>query len=420
MIRLVYITTAASSADCFLKGQLTYMRAQGFDVVVVSAPGDELRILKEREKITTIAVPMEREISPFKDLLSLIELYRVLRRLRPAIVNIGTPKAGFLGMIAARAAGVPVRIYLLHGLRLETARGLRRSVLGVTERCASALAHRVICVSQSLRRLYLTLGLTTEAKACVLGQGSVNGIDADGFSLRGEACDRSQALRARLGIPHGAPVVGFVGRFTRDKGVPELLDAFDQVLASFPDARLLMLGDFEDGDPVPEGYVDRLRSHPRVVTPGYVPDPPSYYPIMDVLAFPSHREGYPTTLLEAAAAQIPIVAFEATGSVDAVSDGVTGTIVPRGDVDSFARALCRYLSDDHLRREHGQAGRERVLRHFRPQIIWELLYEEYARLLQMRDRASFQALVSLHGKASDGPGKATLEQVISVKTEQGL
>ena len=399
-IRLAHITTAACSAVS-LKGQLAYMGRRGFDVVVISAPGDsrfpldEFRLLREREQVTTIGVPMEREISPLKDLVSLVRIYRVLRRLRPAIVNAGTPKAGLLGMIAACAAGVPVRIYSLHGLRWETAHGLKRFVLGVAERCASALAHRVICVSESLRQLYVTLGFTMETKTCVLGEGSANGVDVDEFIPTSQA----HALRARLGIPDGGPVVGFVGRLTRDKGVPELLDAFDQVLASFPDARLLMLGDFENGDPIPESYAKRLCRHPRVVMTGNVSDPRSYYPIMDVLALPSYREGYPNVLLEAAAAQVPTVAFKATGSVDAICDGLTGTLVPLGDVGSFARALQRYLADNSLRHEHGQAGRERVLCHFRPEMIWESLYAEYSRLLKTRNRVLFQRLVDSQGNA---------------------
>jgi glycosyltransferase involved in cell wall biosynthesis len=397
--RLVYITTAAISANKFLKGQLSYLRRRGFDIVVVSAPTkitagvDELRLVGEREQVTTIAVPMEREISLLNDLVSLVRLYRVLRGLRPAIVNAGTPKAGLLGMIAGCAAGVPVRIYLLHGLRLETARGLKRFVLGIAERCTSALAHKVICVSESLMRLYVTLGFTTKFKACVLGEGSVNGVQVSEIIPTPQADKRARKLREQLGIPDGAPVLGFVGRFTRDKGIPELLDAFDQILAAFPDARLLALGDFEKGDPIQESYVKRLRGHPRVVMTGFVSNPLSYYPIMDVLAFPSYREGYPTVVLEAAAAQVPTVAFKATGSVDAICDGVTGTLVPLGDVAAFSRALQRYLSDDFLRREHGQAGRERVLRDFRPEMIWESLYEEYARLLKAKDSASFQKLV---------------------------
>jgi glycosyltransferase involved in cell wall biosynthesis len=389
--RLIYITTVALSVG-FFRGQLTYMRDRGFDIVVISAPGDELRRIRDREGVTTVAIPMEREISPLKDLIALVRLYRVLRQLRPAIVNVGTPKAGLLGMISAYAANVPVRVYSLHGLRLETAHGIKRYILGASERCASAFAHRVICVSKSLQRLYVKLGFTTEAKACVLGEGSVNGLDADKFRPTPQGDERARALRARLAIPDGAPVIGFVGRLTRDKGVPELLDAFDQVLRSFPDARLLMLGDFENGDPIPDSYVKRLQGHPRVVMAGFVSDTSPYYAIMHVLAFPSYREGYPTAPLEAAAAEVPTVAFKATGSVDAVCDGITGALVPLGDVASFARTLERYLSDDALRRVHGQSGHERVVRLFRPEMIWESLYEEYARLLKTKDLTSFQKL----------------------------
>lgn len=380
--RLVYITTAPTVANLHLRGQLAYMRKRGLDVVVISSPGDCLRELEEREKVATIAIPMEREISPTKDLLSLVRLYKTLRRLRPTLVNAGTPKAGLLGMVAACAARVPVRVYTLHGLRLETTHGLKRFVLSMAERCASTLSHRVVCVSESVRQLYVTSGFVNEAKTCVLGEeGSANGLDANRFVV---APEQTRALRAQLRIPDRAPVIGFVGRFVRDKGIPELLDAFDKTLESCPDARLVLLGDFEDGDPVPETYAKRLCNHHGIIRVGFVPDPHRYYPIMDILAFPSHREGFGMVVLEAAAAGIPTVAFKATGSVDAVRDGVTGTIVPLGDVDSFARALQRYLSDDVLRLKHGYAGRERVRYHFHPKIIWESLYTEYSRLLQFR------------------------------------
>jgi glycosyltransferase involved in cell wall biosynthesis len=400
MLRLVYIMTSASSA-MYIRSHVPYLRERGFEVVFISAPGDELRLARERDGIITISVPMEREISPLKDLVSLIRLYIVLRRLRPAIVNAGTPKAGLLGMIAAWAAGVPVRIYFLLGLRLETTRGLKRFVLSVAERCAAAFAHKVICDSESLRRLYVRLGYTTEAKTCVPGKGSPNGIYADEIPQTPQLRERSRVLRVQLGIPDGAPVVGFAGRLTRDKGVPELLDAFEQVLASFPDARLLILGSFEDGDPIPESYVRRLHCHPQVVLTGYVSDIAAYYRIMDVVAFPSYREGLAGPPLEAAlVAEIPTVAFEATGTVDAVCDGVTGTIVPLGDVASFACALEKYLADDFLRREHGQAARKYVLRYFSPEIVQEAIYGEYVRLLKARSGALFQMLADRPQRAS--------------------
>jgi len=398
--RLVYITTLARTLEGFLQGQLSYMRERGFDVVVISAPSNGLRAVRERTGVATVPVPMEREISLLKDLVSLVRLYRVLRRLRPAIVNAGTPKAGLLGMIAARAAGVPVRIYFLLGLRLETTRGLKRFVLGASERCASALAHKVICGSESLRRQYLKLGYTTETKTFVPEKGSPDGLNYPD-ERRQQARVRAPALRTHLGIPDGAPVVGFVGRFTRDKGVPELLDAFGRILMSLPHTRLLMLGHFEDGDPIPQSYVERLHSHPSVVMAGWVPDPDPYYVLMDVVACPSHREGLAGPPLEAAAvAKIPSVGFQVTGTVDAICDGVTGTIVPLGDVASFACALEKYLTNDALRREHGEAAHEYVLRHFRSEKVREAIYGEYVRLLKARSPALFQKLVDDPKRAS--------------------
>jgi glycosyltransferase involved in cell wall biosynthesis len=405
MPRLVYITTTAGTVENFLKGQLSYMRERGFDVVAISGRGDRdwLRTVREQTGVTTIPVPMEREISPLKDFVSLIRLYTVLRRLRPAIVNAGTPKASLLGMIAACAAGVPVRIYFLLGLRLETTRGMKRFVLGLAERCASACAHKVICSSESLRRRYVALGFSTAAKTCIPGKGSPDGLTFTQERMQ-QARERARARRIDLGIPDGAPVIGFVGRFTRDKGVPELLDAFDRVLASVPDVWLLMLGCFEDGDSVPESYVQRLRSHPRIIMSGWVLDPCPYYAMMDVVACPSHREGLAGPPLEAAAvAKIPSVGFKVTGTVDAICDGVSGTIVPLGDVASFACALQRYLVDDALRYEHGQAAHKYVLRNFRSETVREAIYGEYVRLLKARSPALFQKLVDYPGR---GPQRA--------------
>ena len=378
--KLVFLTTVPVTANTFLKGQLTWLRERGFDITVISSPGGDLDELAARERVAVVPLPMEREISPRRDLVSLVQLWRVLRELRPDIVNAGTPKAGLLGMIAARAAGVPVRIYSLHGLRLETTRGLKRLILATTERLASALARRVTCVSESLRQLYVQLGLAPARKTWVPAAGSANGLDVAQFALTPEKRARAEALRARLGLPADALVIGFVARFTRDKGVVELLEAFDRLAPRFPQARLLMLGDFEKGDPVPESCVRRIETHPAIVCAGYVPDPVSYYPLMHVLAFPSYREGFPNVPLEAAASGIPVVAFRATGAVDAVVDGVTGAIVPQGDVEAFTRMLERYLGDETLRRAHGEAGRERVAREFRPEAVWEALRAEYARL----------------------------------------
>ena len=382
--KLVYLTTIAPSAKNFLRGQLAYMARAGFEVQVIASPGPDLEWIETHEGVSVHGTPMEREMRPWADFKSLARLTRHLRRLQPTIVNAGTTKGGLLGMIAARAAGVPLRIYTVHGLRLETTRGWKRRVLEWTERIASSCAHRVICVSPSLAKAYVGHGFAPAGKVSVMGQGTVNGIQAQRFLPNDARRAEAERLRAQLGLPADAPVVGFVGRFVRDKGIADLYAAFLQVREQFPAARLLLVGDFESGDPLPAETVASLRADPAITLTGMVPDPAPYYLLMNVFAFPSRREGFGLVALEAATAGVPVVACRATGVVDAVADGVTGTIVEPHDVAALADALVRYLRDPEFAAQHGAAGQQRVLHEFAPERIWEQTLSCYESLLAER------------------------------------
>ena len=383
--RLVNVVNS-SFAVGFLQGQLQYFQDRGFDVAVLCPERREGEWeVDQPEGIPIIEVPMDREIAPLRDLVSLWRLWRIMRALRPAVANVGTPKAGLLGGFAAWLNRVPCRFYTLHGLRFETTRGVQRRLLIYAERLACRFAHRVVCVSQSVREKAIAFGLTSPERAVIFGAGSCNGVDTSRFAATPERMRRAAGLRYHFGIPAQAPVVLFVGRLTCDKGIPELIQAFLRLGDQFPDLYLLLAGCFEDEDPLPVDTRKCLEIHPRVIFAGAAQDIATYYALADVVVLPSHREGLPTVILEAQAAGKPVVGASATGIVDVVVDGETGLLFPVGDVPALAEALARLITDEVLATNLGRAGQEQVKRNFQQERVWEALYREYLGVLQMKE-----------------------------------
>jgi len=259
--------------------------------------------------------------------------------------------------------------------------GAKRKVLYFMERLASLCAHRVICVSESLRRKAVSLGLVNFEQTKVFGSGSCNGIDVPWFAAYQTRRTEAGELRRELGIPQSAPVVGFVGRFTRDKGIAELLEAFSSLRRRLPELRLLLVGDVEESDPPPPGVMQRIKDDPNIVKPGFVGDAAPYYSLMDVLALPTHREGFPNVVLEAHASGKPAVVTSATGAIDSVIDGITGLIVPVRDTVALTDALAQLLSNPSLARTMGETAQKRVIAEFQQERIWSGLRNEYQELL---------------------------------------
>ena len=382
----VALVVTSDRAVLLLRGQVQYLQRLGFDVTLICSPGEWLDALGRMEGVQIIELSIARDIAPLRDLISLWRLWRILHRLCPDLTNVGTPKAGLLGGFAAWVARIPCRFYTLRGLRFETTNGLKRWLLVYAERLACCFAHRVICVSPSLREKAVASGFTSRERTVVFGSGSSNGVDASRFAPTPERIRRGAELRRELGIPSLAPVVGFLGRLTCDKGIPELVEAFLRLSDQFPDLRLLLLGCFEEEDPLPVQTRRCIETHRHVIFAGFIEDPAPYYALMDVLVLPSHREGFPNVVLEAHAAGKPVVAARATGVVDAVVDGETGLLFPVGDAAALTDALARLLTDKTLASKLGLAGQERIKREFRQERIWVALCEEYIRRLKMEDR----------------------------------
>lgn len=364
------------------------MYERGLALAVASSPGAALESFGDEQRVPTFAVGMQRQISPAADLVALWQLVRLFRSTRPTIVHAHTPKAGLLGMIAAAVARVPVRVYTMHGLPYVTASGWRRSLLRWTEKTACVLASSVIAVSHSVRGLALSDGICCAAKIQILANGSANGIDAEG-ELNPAAFrpgDRD-TIRREHGIPSDAVVLTFVGRLARDKGITELCEAWELLRERFSRLRLVVIGDADERDPADPRMVAMLQRDERAFVLGALSHNlvTRLYSVTDLLVLPTYREGFPTVLLEASAMAVPIVATKATGCIDAVVDGETGALVPLRDSTALAEAISRYVEDAVLRATHGAAGRARVLRQYRPEQVWEAIYEEYKRLMREKN-----------------------------------
>jgi glycosyltransferase involved in cell wall biosynthesis len=385
---LVYVMNSWLALN-FVRGQLEYFQDHGFDVTVLCPKRrDEEWEVPSPDGVRICEVPMERPIAPWRDLVTLWRLWSKMRELRPVVTNVGTPKAGLLGGLAAWLNGVPCRFYTLHGLRFETTTGLTRRLLIYAERLACRLAHRVICVSPSTREKAIASGLVTRERTVVTGCGSCNGIDVSRFAANPELTARAAKLRQQLDIPEHGTVVLFVGRLTRDKGIPELLEAFLRLEERFPELWLVLVGCFEDGDALPCDTKQNLEAHPRVMFVGAVPDTSAYYTTADIVVLPSHREGLPTVILEAQAAGKPVVGARATGILDVVAHEKTGLLFPVGDVPALAEVVARLITDKALAYRLGFAGQEQVRRNFQQERVWEALYREYFRVLHASSLAS--------------------------------
>jgi glycosyltransferase involved in cell wall biosynthesis len=381
-VKLLYITAVADTQFIFLRGQNLYMAERGFELHSIASPGPLLEKLRDRDGVQIHPVAIDRRGFSLNDLKSLVRIYQVLRQVRPTIVSLGTPKAAFLGAIAAMLARVPIRIFLAHGLISPHSSGWKGWFYRWAEYLTARLCQQTLFVSRSLQALAQTHGIVRSDRHCVLAQGTCNGIDVERF-------DPGRVVKAALRDEHATPsadrsepaVIGYVGRLVHDKGIGELAQAWAVLREEFPQARLLLVGKWESEDPLPASVRALLESDRRVILTGHVDNPAPYFKAMTVFAFPSHREGFGLACAEASAMELPVVATEVVGCRDAVQDGVTGTLVPVNDSQALAAALRTYLNDPLRRRRHGKAGRNRIVQSFKSGQVWEAVHHEYLRLL---------------------------------------
>ena len=382
-MKLIRMATVGSSLDIFCRGLLAHLHHhEGHDVIALASPDAALTALGEREGVRTIGVAMRRDIAPLSDLRSLLRLVKVLRRERPDMLHTMTPKAGLLGMLAARIARVPVRVHTSTGLLFPTATGLRRRVLTFTDRLTCSCATHVIAEGQGVKADLVNHAITRRP-VTVLGHGNVRGVDLDHYTPSPKLENEARDIRRRFGIAQDDKVLIFIGRFVADKGLHELLQALPMVRESLPDRKihLIMVGDTDpehtDINPA------TLTALPDVhLSDGWADDVRPWLMAADMLVFPSYREGFPNVVLEAGAMGLPSVVTDINGSREIITHGVNGLIVPPATVAPLAQAIVNLLTLPTAKlADMTRAARLNIERNYSRPYVWQCLKYYYSAIL---------------------------------------
>ena len=378
--KIIRITTVPLSLDVFCRGLLREL-SEEYEVVAVSSPGPLLDEVARREGVRTAAVPMERRIAPLKDIASLWRLVRLFRKERPDMVHSMTPKAGLLSMMAARLTGVPVRLHTFTGLVFPSMTGMRRRLLELTDRLTAACATHIVPEGEGVRDDLLRFGITRKPLR-VLGYGNVRGIDLDWYDRTPEVLGEAESLRRRFGIGPDAFTFVFVGRLVADKGIRELTDAFFRLWEEGRKVHLLLCGETEAEDPLPDSTRHRMETCPCIhFSAGWLSDVRPWYAAADALVHSSYREGFPTTVIEAGAMRLPCIVTDINGSREIIRDGENGRIVPPRDEEALYGAMKAFLEDPDALRVMSMRARKMVATRFEQGYVRSCLKDFYHEIL---------------------------------------
>lgn len=386
--KLVRVTTVPISLKVLLRRQLRFMADQ-FEVLAVSSPGDVLDEVGSTEGVRTAGITMTRSITPVHDLKALWQLYRLFRKERPVIVHTHTPKAGLLGMLAARMAAVPVRMHTVAGLPLMEHKGIKRKVLEWVERLTYHCATKVYPNSHNLAQYVLDNGFCAGHKVQVLGNGSSNGIDTDYFQPNDTLAAEAEQLKAKHGIGQGDFVFVFIGRLVKDKGIEELVAAYTRLRQRYNNIRLLLVGPYEEAlDPLNEQTRRIIQNNRGIIQVDFQQDVRPWLLMAQALVFPSYREGFPNVPMQAGCFHLPSIVTDINGCNEIVKDRHNGLLIPVKDRDALRLAMELIMTDSALYQEMKRQARQAILDRFDQKHLWKALLNEYRDQLKRRNHVS--------------------------------
>jgi glycosyltransferase involved in cell wall biosynthesis len=376
--KLIRITTIPLALRYLLPGQMRFMAAHGFDVLMISADGKELPELVEQEQCRHIIVPMTRQITPLQDIKCLFSLIRIFRKEKPDIVHTHTPKAGLLGMLAAKICGVKTRIHTVAGLPLMVEEGAKYRLLKFVERLTYAAANQVWPNSNSLLRFITEHRLTNTRKLRMIGKGSTNGINIDRFNK--EVLDEKMISEIKGQINYSAQHIYLlcIGRLVVDKGIVELVNVFKQLQKSDASLKLVLVGGYEATlDPLPANTLNEIETNDAIIHVSWTNHVEYYMHLANYFVFPSHREGFPNVLLQAGAMELPVICSRIGGNIDIVTNNETGLIFKPGDEQQILSLLEYAIAHSQQMQTMAKKLQLVTREDYRQENIWQNILAAY-------------------------------------------
>lgn len=386
MKKIIRVATHSGSLGKLLEGQLKFM-SNYYDVIGVGSEGQwisgetPIKKLAEKENIRVIPVEIAREISVLKDLKALYNLYKIFKKEQPFVVHSHTPKAGTLSMIAAKMAKIPHRLHTVAGLPLVEATGIKRVILNTVEKITYLCATKVYPNSFGLKEIIINSNFTSPTKIKVIGKGSSNGINTTHFDPSLFSTDQNNQLRKELLFSKTDFVFIFLGRLVKDKGINELIEAFQQLSKKHVHIKLLLVGYYNKSTALLSSETEKIiETNKQVVFLDWKEDVRPYLSIANALVFPSYREGFPNTVLQSSAMELPCIVSDINGCNEIIKDGFNGTIVPIKNSLAIQDNMEKLLLDKKYRTGLIKNSRAYICKNYEQNFIWNSLLSEYKSL----------------------------------------